>query len=326
MDTLKLNTGFKRMFAPDRLTIGVFFAIESYQGDTPTMLGQVELAKRAEQLGFAALWFRDVPLRDPGFGDVGQIYDPWVYLGYIAAHTSSIALATGSIVFSIRHPLHLAKAASSVDQLSNGRLVLGIASGDRPVEYPAFGIDFASRGERFRETLQYFRLALENSFPTIESPLGRLDGIDLIPKPYNGCIPILVTGNSQQSLPWIAENADGWIYYPRSLNHQEQSIEEWRKLTQQHSPGSFKPFAQSLYIDFTKDPDAVPVPIHLGFSLGKNRLIEFLHALQDIGVNHVALNLKYGKRPAAEVLEEIGKEVLPLFAAHETVDAAFKVE
>ncbi len=319
MGTVKLNSGFRRMFAPGRLTLGVFFAIESYQGDTPAMVGQVELAKRAEQLGFAALWFRDVPLRDPGFGDVGQIYDPWVYLGYIAAHTTRIALATGSIIFPMRHPLHIAKAAVSVDQLSEGRLVLGIASGDRPVEFPAFGIDFATRGERFRETLRYYKEVLENSFPAIESPLGRFDGIDLIPKPYNGRIPILVTGNSQQSLAWIAENADGWIYYPRSLSHQEQSIKEWRGLTQQYCPDTFKPFTQSLYIDLTNDPDAVPLPIHLGFRLGKNRLIEFLQALQEIGVNHVALNLKYGNRLAAEVLEEIGQDVLPMFAAHSTL-------
>ncbi|BBH32781.1 luciferase family protein [Pseudomonas sp. St290] len=64
--------------------------MEAFDGDTPSMLNQVTLAKQAEALGFCALWFRDVPLRDPGFGDVGQVFDPWVYLGYMAAHTSEI--------------------------------------------------------------------------------------------------------------------------------------------------------------------------------------------------------------------------------------------
>jgi luciferase-type oxidoreductase len=98
------------------------------------------LARRAEELGFAALWFRDVPLRDPNFGDIGQVYDPWVYLGWIAAQTRTIALATGSIVLPLRHPLHTAKAAASIDQLTRGRFVLGVASGDRPIEFPAFGL------------------------------------------------------------------------------------------------------------------------------------------------------------------------------------------
>ncbi len=316
MTSARWNRGFQRMFAPGRLTLGVFFAIESYKGDTPSMANQVNLAQRAEQLGFAALWFRDVPLRDPDFGDVGQIYDPFVYLGYIAAQTSNIALATGSIIFPIRHPLHIAKAAASVDQLSGGRLVLGVASGDRPVEYPAFGIDFASRSERFRETLSFFRQTLESSFPSIQSILGRMEGTDLIPKPYAGHIPVLVTGNSQQNLSWIAEQADGWIYYPRSLSHQERSIREWRELTQRCCPDSFKPFAQSLYIDLAENPDVAPEAIHLGFRFGRNRLVEFLTALQGIGVNHVVLNLKYGTRPAEEVLNEIGEEVLPMFPSH----------
>jgi alkanesulfonate monooxygenase SsuD/methylene tetrahydromethanopterin reductase-like flavin-dependent oxidoreductase (luciferase family) len=61
---------------------------------------------------------------------VGQVYDPWVYLGWIAAQTSEIALATGALVLTLRHPLHTAKGAASVDRLSANRLVLGVASGD----------------------------------------------------------------------------------------------------------------------------------------------------------------------------------------------------
>ena len=81
------SVGFQRMFAAGRLTIGIFFPIEAFPGDQPTMADQVALAQRVEALGFAALWFRDVPLRDPTFGDVGQVFDPFVYLGHIAAHT-----------------------------------------------------------------------------------------------------------------------------------------------------------------------------------------------------------------------------------------------
>ena len=145
------SLGFQRMFAKEQLTVGVFFPIEAYKGSIPRMQNQVILARRAEDLGFAALWFRDVPLYDPSFGDVGQIFDPWVYLGYIVAHTQTIALATGSIIFSLRHPLHLAKAAASVDQLSNGRLVMGVASGDRPVEFPKI------HGKRLGDRSQFDR-------------------------------------------------------------------------------------------------------------------------------------------------------------------------
>lgn len=305
--------GFQTMFAQNRLTLGVFFPIEAYTGSIPTMQHQVELARRAEELGFAALWFRDVPLYDPSFGDAGQIFDPWVYLGYIAAQTGRIALAIGSIILPLRHPLHLAKAAASVDQLSGGRLVLGIASGDRPVEFPAFGLALEDRGERFRDTLSYFQAVLGQSFPVVRSLLGTLEGADLIPKPVNGSIPILVTGHSRQTLEWIAANSDGWLYYPRNPSYQAQAIAQWQSLVEQISPGVFKPFAQSLYIDLTEKPDHPPMPIHLGYRLGRYQLIELLEGLQTIGVNHVAFNLKYGQRSAAEVLEELGQEVVPHF-------------
>ncbi|MDM0118057.1 LLM class oxidoreductase [Variovorax sp. J22R133] len=306
--------GFSRMFRAGRLTVGVFFPIEAYTGDEAPMRDQERLAQRAEALGYAALWVRDVPLRDPNFGDLGQIYDPWVYLGWIAAHTQTIALATGSIVLPLRHPLHVAKAAASVDQLSGGRLVLGVASGDRPVEFPAFGVDIERRAGLFREYFEMIRRALEREYPMLASTAGVLAAnADLVPKPV-GRLPMLVTGNSGQALPWIAGQADGWITYPRGIERQAEMVARWRGEVQAARPGAFKPFAQSLYVDLADDAHLSPTPIHLGFRAGRHFLLHFLDSLRVAGVNHVVLNLKYGARPASEVLEEIGTEVLPALA------------
>ncbi|WP_395402799.1 LLM class oxidoreductase [Pseudoduganella sp. UC29_106] len=309
------SRGFTRMFAPDRLTLGVFFPIEAFSGDQPSMLGQEGLARRAEELGYAALWFRDVPLRDPGFGDVGQVYDPWVYLGWIEAQTSEITLATGSLVLTLRHPLHTAKGAASVDRLSGNRLVLGIASGDRPVEFPAFGVDFEQRSTLFRDNLRVVRATLAEAFPMLQSSYGTLAGTaDLVPKPMTP-VPLLVTGHSGQPLEWIAKNADGWITYPRGLERQAEVAAHWRAAVGTAAPGVFKPFVQSFYVDLSDYPDAAPTPIHLGFRAGRHFVLRFLEALRSIGVNHVILNFKYGARNAGDVLEEIGKEILPQLAA-----------
>jgi luciferase-type oxidoreductase len=294
------SLAFQRMFAPERMTLGVFFPIEAFSGDQPRMVDQVPLGRMAEELGFAALWFRDVPLRDPSFGDVGQIFDPWVYLGYIAAQTHRIALATGSIILPLRHPLHTAKAAASVDQLSEGRLMLGVASGDRPVEFPAFGADLERRGDVFREHLGVLRQALETS----------LDPADVVPKPVRR-IPLLVTGSSRQTPEWIARTSDGWITYPRHAIHQTRLARQWHDTVRRLTPGMFKPFAQSFYVDLSDDPDERPTPIHLGFRSGWKALLDHLVELRAAGVNHVAFNLKYGSRPAREVLIELGREVLP---------------
>ncbi len=309
------SKGFRRMFAPGRLTLGVFFPIEAFSGDQPLMRDQERLARRAEELGFAALWVRDVPLRDPSFGDVGQVYDPWVYLGWVAAQTRSIALATGSVVLPLRHPLHTAKAAASVDRLTGGRLVLGVASGDRPVEFPAFGVDFDRRDALFRENLRVIRGVLADEFPTIRSTYGVLSGTaDLVPKP-TGRLPILVTGSSRQTLEWIAEHSDGWITYPRSLEQQGRLAARWRAAVARGAPGSFKPFAQSFYVDLTEDPDGPAEPIHLGFRGGRDVVCRYLEGLRAVGVHHVILNFKYARRNAAEILEEFGRDILPRLAA-----------
>jgi luciferase-type oxidoreductase len=306
--TSSQHPGLRALFDDGRLTLGLFFAIEAYQGDTPTMLHQDALARRAEALGFSALWFRDVPLRDSSFGDVGQIYDPWVYLGHIAALTRRVALVTGAIVLPLRHPLHVAKAAASVDQLSRGRFVLGIATGDRPAEAVAFGVDPASRGALFREHLRVLRGAWSapaSSFP--EELLG--SGLDLVPKPIAGNLPVLAVGRSQQSYDWIARETDGFVTYPRPLQLQRRVADEYRAAAE--AAGAAQRLAQSLYIDLLERPNASPRPIHLGWALGREPLVELLERTRALGVGHVVLNLKDGSRPAAEVVEELGAEVLP---------------
>jgi luciferase-type oxidoreductase len=167
-----------------------------------------------------------------------------------------------------------------------------------------------NRSELFRESVAVMRKAWKEHFPTIDSLRVHLANGDLLPKPKLSDIPLMVTGHSGQSPEWIAEHSDGWIYYPRGLKFQKALIDHWRSLTEE-----FKPFTQSLYIDLAEDPNHVPIPIHLGFRTGRNFVIEFLAALQDAGVNHVIINLKYGQRPVEEVIEELGEFVLPHFPA-----------
>jgi luciferase-type oxidoreductase len=307
------NRAYNSMFKPNHLTLGILFPIEAYEGSIPKMEGQVELAQRAEELEFSGLWFRDVPLYDSKFGDVGQVYDPWTYLGYIAGQTKNIALGTAAIIFPLRHPIDLAKGAASIDQLSNGRLILGIATGDRPIEYPAYGRDFEQRSILFRESVYDFHRLLSENFPRYESMFGSLTGEgDLLPKPTSQNLPLFVTGYSRQTIDWIAENSDGWLMYPRDTLLQQHIVTNWKKVVRK-TGNDFKPFAQSLYIDLTKDPDTHPDRIHLGYRLGRNKLIKHLNDLKDIGVNHVFFNLKYSKRHADDVLEELGKFVNPHF-------------
>jgi luciferase-type oxidoreductase len=308
------HAGFDRVFGSGGLTLGLMFPIEAYQGAIPSMSQQTELAIAAERGGFAAVWDRDVPLLDPTFGDGGQLFDPWVWLTHIGAATERIALGTASVVLPLRSPIDIAKAAASVDILTGNRLLLGVATGDRPIEFPAFGVDYQQRGALFRKSVTTLRRVWSEHFPELDTPAGPMQNLDVLPKPSGGRVPLFVTGRSQQDLGWIARNADGWLSYPCGVTEQGQRIETWRKALADCGEPE-KPFAQSLYIDLATDPNQSASGIHLGYRLGRNRLLAHLTALEQIGVRHVMLNLKYGRRPATDVVAELVEHVVPHFPA-----------
>lgn len=312
------HPGYRRMFAPDRLTLGIFLPLRSYQGDMEVLSGQADLVSRIDQQGFAAVWVRDVPLLDPSFGDAGQVFDPFTYLSFLAARTQKIAMATGSIIATLRHPIDLVKAASTIDQLSGGRLVMGLASGDRPMEFPAYGVAHSTRSERFSQAIDYMRQLMQPGTLAIDSALGQLQGAQCLPKPATGRIPLLVTGGSGQSLEWIAEHADGWLTYPnathtpRGPQHLAEKIRAWRDLI---PGGAFRPHVTNEWIDLVDQPDFPRTSLHGGHVLrtGRNGLIALLQEWQAGGVNHAALGIQHAQRPAAEVLDELAREVLPHF-------------
>lgn len=309
-----INQGYNNTFRAGRLSLGIVVPVENYSTDpVPTMARHVERVQLVEALGFSAIWLRDVPFNVPSFGDAGQLFDPFTYLGFLAAKTERIALGTASIVLPLRHPAHVAKAAASVDVLSGGRLILGVASGDRPEEYPALNMSFEDRGERFRESFEYIQrlseeaTAFENNYG---SPHG---GMDMLPKPTAGKIPLLITGGSQQDPEWIARNGEGWITYPRNINAQEKIITGWRARVKAAGEPD-KPAVQSLYIDLLDKADAPAQAIHLGFRSGVNYLCEYLRSLEQIGVNHVAINMRFNQVDIEETLKQIADEVLPEFS------------
>jgi len=308
-----INRGYNTLFHPGRLSLGLVVPIEQYASSPiPTMTRHVERVQLAEELGFSAIWLRDVPFNVPSFGDAGQPYDPFVYLGLLAGQTQQIALGVASIILPLRHPAHVAKAAATADVLSGGRLILGVASGDRPEEYPALNLPFVERGARFRESFDYIRQMGETA-PAFENAYGSPGGgMDMLPKPLSGKVPLLITGGSQQSVEWIAQNGDGWMLYPRNSFAQAQIIHDWRtRISAAGRPD--QPVMQPLYIDLIDDPDAQPQPIHLGFRSGTRSLLAYLKSLEEIGVNHVGLNLRFNQADIETTMKRLADEILPEF-------------
>src|SRR5690625_755156 len=250
VDKFQSHQGFSRTFKENKLTLGLLLPLESYSGDFPEMdiKEQITLVKKAEDLGFASLFVRDSPLYDPNFGDAGIMYDPFMFLAYITAHTNKIALGTSSIVTTLRHPLHTAKSAATLDRMSQQRFLFGTATGDRPIEFPALKVEYDDRVELYQESIAVMRQAWKEPFPEIQtSRVGMAEG-DMVPKPVLADIPILGTGSSGQTVEWLAGHTDGWICYAREANRQEELISRRHR-----AAGRFKPFVPPLVLDLAEE-------------------------------------------------------------------------
>lgn len=309
----QLNRGYDQIFNDGKLSLGLVVPIEAYPNSPiPTMEQHIERVQLAEQLGFTAVWLRDVPFNVPSFGDAGQTFDPFVYLGLLAGKTVKITLGVASVILPFRHPAQTAKAAASVDTLSNGRLVLGVATGDRPDEYPAHGLPFDTRDELFRSNFDYIR-AMAEEHTHFNNDYGEVAAaLEMLPKPTASKLPLLVTGSSRQNPDWIAEHSDGWITYPRPLNQQAHAISDWRQRAIKIC-GYSKPVMEPLYIDLVDDPKAPPTPIHLGLCTGLDGLYDYLKHREGIGVNHIALNLRFNRADINQTLTVLAENILPDF-------------
>lgn len=322
---LMAHRGYSRVFQAGHLTFGFIAPLESYpESPGPTLEDHALMARKVDEADFAVIWLRDVPFYDPNFGDVGQILDPLVYAGYLAAVTERITVGTAGIVLPLRDPLIVAKQAASIDQLLGGRFILGLATGDRPVEYPAFGREFGNRAERFRDALSLVRATTEKNWAQHASKFyGHLDGsLDLVPKPAAPRMPTIVIGQSGQSLEWIGESTDGILSYIANPALIPQIIERWRAAC---GVNGFKPYGYGTLFDLASDPDH-PVQPGRVLRAGRNALIELWKRQQDQGVNHVALHFKPQRRPASEVIDELGEYVLPHFPSLARSSARSRME
>jgi luciferase-type oxidoreductase len=272
----------------------------------PDTAQRARLAKLADRLGFRALWARDVPLYDPAFGDAAQVFEVFSYLGYLAGVTERILLGTAAVVLPLREPVLTLKSAATVDQLSNGRLLLGVASGDRPVEYPIFERDFASRGERFREQVAMVRDWGAASLP---------EGIELLPRP-SAPLPLLAAGLAQQTPQWIGQHMDGCLAYPGTPEDHARRSAQWRAVA-----GESKPYVSFIHLDLADDANAPLERYRFGGRMGRHALVRELAALYAAGVQHVGLHLRRNRRPLDETMEEIAAFVLPVFHAGMHLDA-----
>ena len=155
-----------------------------------------EWAQRAEELGFSTL------------GTIGRVayptYDSLVALTAAGAVTQRIGLMTDILLGPTYDPVHLAKMAASVDQLTDGRLVLGTGVGNRRDDFDLVGLPYEQRGKRWDSALELMHRAWKGE-PIPPSPKP------ITPRPYNGeRVPMMFGGNSDQAIARVIKWGIGW--------------------------------------------------------------------------------------------------------------------
>ena len=219
--------------------------------DIPDAQSLIEYGVKMEGLGFDSLWVWDHILLgvDPHF----PILDSLSLITAVAARTERIKLGTGVLILPARNAVVLAKQLSTIDQISKGRLIMGLASGWYKREFDAIGVDFHQRGKLMDINLEVMTRLWTEDQVTAELGPYNLRSAVMYPKPYSKPRPpLLIGGYVDRVLKRAAVSGDGWLTY---FYTPEGFTKSWSKI---------RSFAE----DAGKDPDTLlnanQLPIMVG--------------------------------------------------------------
>jgi probable F420-dependent oxidoreductase len=279
----------------------------------------VQLAARAEEAGLDSVWVTDhvVVPRDASLIYRSDMLDPLAVLPWLAGVTERIALGTSVIVLPYRSPLPVAKLLASVDVLSGGRLIVGVAVGWVEGEFEALGVPFRERGRRTDEAIELFRAVWTQEYPEIKTATHRLSGVKASPMPLQKPRPpILVGGASDAAMRRAARLGDGWhasAMTPAAFRAGAMAVaNHWKDQGREGGP------QLSLRIPILIE--GVHRPAVDESLLGARHVLRGslatiareLRQYQSAGCDHVALEVSYSTYPAIlDTIDLIAEELRP---------------
>src|ERR1700745_2449610 len=179
--------------------------------------GIATVAAAAEAAGFHGFGFTDHPAPSQRWLEAGghDALDPFVAMGYAAAHTTTLRLIPNIVVLPYRNPFVVAKSGATLDLLSGGRFTLAVGVGYLKREFAALGVNYDERAELFEEALRVIRAIWTCDDMSFEGRHFTAKGITAHPRPIRTPHPRIWTGaNTAASRQRVAKYGDGWCPFP----------------------------------------------------------------------------------------------------------------
>jgi probable F420-dependent oxidoreductase len=171
----------------------------------------VAMARTAEDVGFDSIWFGDHLLYRFESGEARGPWEAWTMLGALAAATSRIQLGPLVAATAFHNPAMLAKMAATVDEISGGRLIVGLGAGWNETEFRAFGFPFDHRIDRFEEAFTIIRSLLRDGHVDFDGRYFQARDCELLPRPARaGGPPILIGSKGERMLRITLPYVDQW--------------------------------------------------------------------------------------------------------------------
>jgi probable F420-dependent oxidoreductase len=191
----------------------------------------VALARTAEDVGFDALWLGDHLLYRFENGESRGPWEAWTMLSALAASTSRIALGPLVAATAFHNPAMLAKMAATVDEVSGGRLILGLGAGWNETEFRAFGFPFDHRIDRFEEAFTIVRTLLREGAIDFDGRFFQVRDCELLPRPARtGGPPLLIGSRGERMLRITLPHVDAWNVWFADTGNSPAGVPPLREL------------------------------------------------------------------------------------------------
>ncbi len=275
-------------------------------GRTPRWADVLEMAQAAETVGFDAVWVSDhVGFGDPD-GDWSGAWESWTLLSALAAATHDVALGTYVLAVPFRNPALLAKMAETLDEVSGGRLILGLGAGWNEVEFTSYGVPFDDRFVRFEDGLRIITAMLRTGRSTYEGRTVRTRSARLTPRgPRPVGLPVMVGAIGPRMLRLTAELADHWNGGMRSIDEVPALLEALEQACAEvgRDPVTITRSVEVLVRTSAAHPDVPAEAREIGGT--PVEIATILRQFGDLGLDHLQVQLRPNSADGVEAFAPV---------------------